>query len=163
MCSRGPYDSDMLKIWQNTIPSQKTTPQDDINPILEKDINLMLAPINLCHNNHENAYLNITITENPDPLESAGGTVLTGIAAVNICGSTIYFAYGFSFDESLNTHSNLSEETSNNSTLFARINILFASDFMQLPLVLDKALYMPEKITYSPPVENEPSKGTKRK
>ncbi|CAG8662930.1 22092_t:CDS:10, partial [Cetraspora pellucida] len=30
---------------------------------------------------------------------------------------------------------------------FARINIMFVSDFMQLPLVLDSDLYMPDKIT----------------
>ncbi|CAG8723033.1 13410_t:CDS:2 [Cetraspora pellucida] len=33
------------------------------------------------------------------------------------------------------------------STLFARLNILFVSNFMQLPSVLDSALYIPNKIT----------------
>ncbi|CAG8568212.1 8614_t:CDS:1 [Cetraspora pellucida] len=171
MCSSSPYYSDMLKIWQNTIFSRKTTLQDNINPILKKDINLMHAP----HNNCENAHLDITITENPDFLKrfasdlnneqkmayylfckhyqknnqlsknkpsqllfyltDADGTsksrvihaicsyfeytsqsstlivlALTGIAAVNIYRSDIHSACRFSFNKSLNTHSNLSEK-----------------------------------------------------
>ncbi|CAG8441197.1 2797_t:CDS:2 [Scutellospora calospora] len=213
-------DNDNINFTKN-FESEAMCSSNDINPILKKDINLMHSPINLCYNNHENAYLNITIIENSDPLEIRTGkfrvihaicsyfehtlqsnTLIvlapTGIVAVNICRSTIHSACKFSFDESLNTHSNLSEESlyqlqeywstieyamidetsmieqnlllqfhtftkkikaSDNSTLFAGINILFASDFMQLLLVLDKALYMPEKIIYfSPPVENETSK-----
>ncbi|CAG8467699.1 10788_t:CDS:10, partial [Scutellospora calospora] len=243
-------DNDNINFTEN-FESEAIRSSDDINSILKKDINLIHSLINLWHNNHENAHLNITITENSDTLEtfildlnneqkmayylfckhhqknnqlsknkpsqllfyltSASGTskfrvihaicsyfeytsqsniliVLapTSIAAINICESTIHSACRFSFDESLNTRSNLSKEkyaiidetsmigqnllsrfhtftkkikASDDSTPFAGINILFAGNFMQLLPVLDKALYMSEKITYfSPPVENETSK-----
>ncbi|CAG8540090.1 4603_t:CDS:2, partial [Scutellospora calospora] len=107
-------------------------------------------------------------------LTGASGTTPTGNAAVNISGNTIHSACGFSFDENGNTHEtsmigqNLLTrfhtftkkiKTSDDSAPFARISILFAGDFMQLPPVLDKALYIPDTITcFSSLVENEPSK-----
>ncbi|CAG8744733.1 3719_t:CDS:2 [Dentiscutata erythropus] len=51
----------------------------------------------------------------------------------------------------------------NDSTPFARINILFARDFIQSPPVLDKALYTPDKITCFTSAEYSSSKSKKRK
>ncbi|CAG8576392.1 8887_t:CDS:2 [Cetraspora pellucida] len=86
----------------------------------------------------------------------------TRIAVANVYGSTIHSACGFGFNKNGKKSATLAKETlqqlqdveyvildesNDNSAPFAEINIMFVSDFMQLPPVLDPALYLPNNIT----------------
>ncbi|CAG8776969.1 20610_t:CDS:2, partial [Cetraspora pellucida] len=70
----------------------------------------------------------------------------TGCAAAKIRGNTLYSACGFASHLTLCFYEKV--KATDNNTPFAGINILFAGDFMQLPPVLDSALYMLDKFTH---------------
>ncbi|CAG8812666.1 22307_t:CDS:2, partial [Cetraspora pellucida] len=140
----------------------------------------------VCDRHQKNQILNHKPTQLLLYLSGSGETAPTGIAATNICRSTIHSACKLGFSKNSKNTTILSEESlhqlqetwskieyviideisiisqsllaqfhtfikklkaTDDLTPFAKLNILFVSDFIQLPSVLDLTLYVPNKIT----------------
>ncbi|CAG8701777.1 5748_t:CDS:2, partial [Cetraspora pellucida] len=121
ICLSNDQDIHLFKTWQITILTQKMISQNQA--------------FNDSNKNCFDQYYSIIVL------------VPTGIAISNINRYTIHSACGFGIYGTCNNNNLTVIKSSNTSAPFARLNIHFSDDFMQLSLVLDPALYIPSNVS----------------